>query len=214
MLKMNIVEIAKCYEQNTGVSRAYPIKGLETLNLYYGVINRMIEGGICHLGDISLGIKVHDIIIEEYTDLELIQSRDGGYGLTNLGAECLDVWKRHYTNTYGFHPDEIISAWDAAPNALFYNTTWVDHEQITVLMRNSKAAFERLFNDLHSGVPVYQAERQLQHCPIANHTSVVMPCYEGHMVTYNPVLVPTQTGFDNILIAAAYRGVKLDGYLD
>lgn len=209
MLKMNIVDVLKCHELATGIRRKYSVEDMDRFNLYYGVINMMIGGEVCHLGNLTIGARLPDPILEEYVDLELVHRPRGVYEPTEAGRELLAIWHQHYTRTYGYHPEEIIKAWDVVPHASFYNTSWTDHGHITRLMGNTAAAFERFFSDLRAGVSIYHAEKQLQHCPITNHESVVLPNFDGHYVTYDAQLLPTQAGFNNLLIAATYRGVSL-----
>lgn len=211
MLKMNIVDVLKCHEQATGIKRKYSIADMDRFNLYYGVINMMIGGEVCHLGNLTIGARVPDQVLEEYMDLELIDRHNLVYQLTDKGHELLAIWQQHYANTYGYDHFAIIRAWDAVPHMSFYSTSWTDHAHITRLMGNTAAAFERFYSDLRAGVPIQQAEKQLQYCPITNHESVVLPNFDGHYVTYEAQLLPTQAGFNNLLIAANYRGVKVNG---
>lgn len=209
MLKLNIVNVLKCHEHATGIKRMYSIEDIERFNLYYGVINKLIDSEVCHLGNLTIGARIPDPILEEYVDLELIHRPRGVYEPSEAGRELLAIWHQHYTKTYGYHPEDIRSAWDVIRGGSFYSTSWTDHEHITCLMGNTAAAFERFFSDLRSGVSIYHAEKQLQHCPITNHESVVLPNFDGHYITYDAQHLPTQAGFNNLLIAAHYRGVSL-----
>ena len=209
MLKMNIVDVLKNHEYATGVKRTYSIEDMERFNIYYCVINRLIESEVCHLGNLTIGAGVPDTVLEEYIDLELIHRPKGVYELTDAGRELLDIWHQHYVKTYGYHPDDIRRAWDAVRGMSFYSTSWADHAHITRLMDNSTAAFERFSSDLRSGVTFQSAIKQLQHYPIVNHASVVVPNFDGRAITYAVQYLPTQAAFDNTVIAATYRGVAL-----
>lgn len=211
MLKMNIVDVLKCHEMATGIKRSYTVEDMERFNLYYGVINMMIGEEICHLGNLTIGALVPDPVLEEYMDLELIHRPNRVYELSKTGRELLAIWHQHYANTYGYRPEEIIKAWDSVHYASFFNTSWADHAHITRLMGNSTAAFERFYSDLRAGVPYQQAVKQLKNCPVTNHAPVVMPSYDGHAIAYNVQYIPTQAGFDNMTIAATYRGVNIHG---
>lgn len=209
MLKMNIVDVLKCHEQATGIRRMYSVEDMERFNLYYGVINSLIGGEVCHLGNLTIGAHVPDPILEEYMDLELIHRPKRVYELTDTGRELLAIWHQHYAKTYGYQPEDIRRAWDVVRGVSFYSTSWADHAHITRLMDNSTAAFERFFGDLRGGIPFQQAVKQLQHYPITNHVSIVVPNFDGRAVSYDVQYLPTQAAFDNTVIAATYKGVSL-----